>query len=83
MRNLMLKILILGGLAASVQSAPTYFTDTYNFGTEGIIWDSQNQSWAEYRDRLKTNRGLVASIAVRVGYGTIDFSQPDDHWTGN
>jgi hypothetical protein len=47
MKNRMLLILIMGGLAASVQAAPTCFTDTYNFGTQGVIWDSQSRSWAE------------------------------------
>jgi hypothetical protein len=47
MRKRMLLILIMGGLAASVLAAPTCFTDTYNFGTQGVIWDAQSRSWAE------------------------------------
>lgn len=48
MKKQMLIILIMGGFAASVQSAPTYFTDTYDFGKEGVIWDAKNHSWAEF-----------------------------------
>jgi hypothetical protein len=46
MRKLML-VILMGGLAASVMAAPTCFTDTYKFGNEGLIWDSQSHSWAE------------------------------------
>ena len=47
MKKLMLLILTMGGLTASVQAAVTSFTDTYNFGTQGVIWDAQSHSWAE------------------------------------
>lgn len=56
MKNLMLLILTMGGLAASVQAAPTCFTDTYNFGTQGVIWDAQSHSWA---DRVVGSRTTV------------------------
>jgi len=36
-------------LAATVHSAPTLdYSDTHYFGREGIIWDSANNSWAEW-----------------------------------
>lgn len=37
----------MGVLTAMVQSAPTSFTDTHNFGSEGLIWDAKSRSWAE------------------------------------
>jgi hypothetical protein len=46
MKKLML-VILMGGLMASVQSAPTIYTDTYNFGDDGLIWDAQNHSWAD------------------------------------
>jgi hypothetical protein len=45
MKKLML-VILMSGLAVWVQSAPTCFTDTYNFGTKGLIWDAQAHSWA-------------------------------------
>jgi hypothetical protein len=46
MKKWLLAILV-GGITAFAWSAPTYYTDTYNFGKEGVIWDAQDQSWAE------------------------------------
>jgi hypothetical protein len=40
-------VMLMGGFAASALSAPTYYTDTYNFGKEGLIWDAQNNSLAQ------------------------------------
>ena len=34
--------------AGLVYAAPTTYTSTHYFGCEGIIWDSANNSWAEW-----------------------------------
>jgi hypothetical protein len=36
-------------MACSVAlAAPTTYTSTYNFGCDGLIWDAQSNSWAEW-----------------------------------
>jgi hypothetical protein len=34
--------------AGLVYAAPTTYTSTHSFGCEGVIWDSANNSWAEW-----------------------------------
>jgi hypothetical protein len=47
MKKWLLAILV-GGIMVSARAAPSYFTDTYHFGKEGVIWDAQDHSLAEW-----------------------------------
>lgn len=47
----MSKILVVLAMMAcsmAVFAAPTAYTSSYNFGSNGLIWDAQSQSWAEW-----------------------------------
>jgi len=44
-RMLFMMAMLAAGL---VYAAPTTYTSTYLFGNEGVIWDSANNSWAEW-----------------------------------
>jgi hypothetical protein len=44
----MLVIMALLVCSSIVLAAPTTYTSTYNFGCEGLIWDADNGSWAEW-----------------------------------
>jgi hypothetical protein len=42
---IVLTMMVCSGIALA---APTTYTSTYNFGNNGLIWDSQSNSWAEW-----------------------------------
>jgi hypothetical protein len=48
--SICMKLVVLAILAGSgiLFAVPTTYTSTYNFGNEGLIWDSANNSWADW-----------------------------------
>jgi hypothetical protein len=47
MKNRMI-VLAMVACSSIVFAAPTTYTSTYDFGSEGLIWDSDSHSWAEW-----------------------------------
>lgn len=82
MRYIKLVVVMLLALAVMPCFAGETFTDVYNFGCEGILWDYESNCWTDNSsvEWLHTLEGLTESMEITSATLTIDGCGIENVW---